>query len=241
MNPMQCRLSIRCYAPEAPQFHQEGDMTTKLERYAPLPLRILLGIGCVHHGWHNVVMADERMAFTWMVSQLGMTHPTLTLWIISLVSFLGGIALLTGAWVRAVSVPLAINVSAILFLIHMPSGFDFVKLTAVTAEGPQFGMPGYEVSLLYMAGFLSLHLSGAGACSVDAVRERRERIIRPIELSEESFLSPGGFSVPSGPRSAAELLLAPRTGNAYACNVEAGRGAADASSVRQQSLTRTES
>lgn len=216
-------------------------MTTKLERYAPLPVRVLLGIGCVHHGWHNVVMADERLAFTWMLSQIGITHPTMALWIISLVSFLGGIALLTGAWVRIVSVPLIINVAAILFLIHMPSGFDFVKLTAVTPEGPQFGMPGYEVSLLYMAGLLSLHLSGAGAYSLDAVRARRKSIIRPIELSEESFLPPAGFSVPTGPRTAAESLLAPRTGNAYACDVEARRGAAGASSVRHQSLTRAES
>jgi putative oxidoreductase len=241
MNPMQCPLTIRCYAPEATQFHQEGEMTTKLERYAPLPVRVLLGIGCVHHGWHNVVMADERLAFTWMLSQIGITHPTMALWIISLVSFLGGIALLTGAWVRIVSVPLIINVAAILFLIHMPSGFDFVKLTAVTPEGPQFGMPGYEVSLLYMAGLLSLHLSGAGAYSLDAVRARRKSIIRPIELSEESFLPPAGFSVPTGPRTAAESLLAPRTGNAYACDVEARRGAAGASSVRHQSLTRAES
>lgn len=189
-------------------------MTRKHERYTPLPLRLLLGIGCVHHGWHNVVMADERLAFTWMLSQIGISHPTTALWLISLTSFLGGIALFAGAWVRAVSVPLAINVAATLFLIHVPSGFDFVKLTAVTPQGPQFGMPGYEVSLLYMAGFLSLHLSGAGAYSVDAVRERRRRI------------SP---------------LLARRTGNAYACDVEARRGAADTLSVRHQSLTRAES
>ena len=217
-------------------------MTTNLQRYAPLPLRILLGIGCVHHGWHNVVMADERQAFTWMLSQIGITHPTMTLWIISLTSVLGGVALLTGAWIRTVSVPLAINVAAVLFLIHVPSGFDFIKLTAVTPQGPQFGMPGYEVSLLYMAGFLSLYLSGAGAYSVDAARERRRLDRHSTAAGERLKVPPAGFSLPApGRRPAAEPLLAPCSANAYACEVAAPCGAANALSVRHQSLTRAES
>lgn len=217
-------------------------MTTNLQRYAPLPIRLLLGIGCVHHGWHNVVMADERLAFTWMLSQIGITHPTMTLWIISLTSVIGGVALLTGAWVRTVSVPLAINVAAVLFLIHVPSGFDFVKLTAVTPQGPQFGMPGYEVSLLYMAGFLSLHLSGAGAYSVDAAREGRRRSRRAIAVADTPTFPPAGFSLPApGLRPAAEPLLAPCSVNAYACEVAAPCCAANALSVRHQFLTRAES
>ncbi len=217
-------------------------MTTKLQKYTPLPLRVLLGIGCVHHGWHNVVMADERLAFTWMLSQIGITQPTMTLWIISLTSVLGGVALLTGAWVRTVTVPLAINVAAVLFLIHVPSGFDFVKLTAVTPQGPQFGMPGYEVSLLYMAGFLSLHLSGAGAYSVDAVREGRRRNRRSIAGGRTPTFPPAGYSSPASElRRAAEPLLAPCSGNAYACDVAPPCGAANALTLRHQSHPRAES
>jgi putative oxidoreductase len=177
-----------------------------------------------------------------MLSQIGITHPTMTLWIISLTSVLGGVALLTGAWIRTVSVPLAINVAAVLFLIHVPSGFDFVKLNAVTPQGPQFGMPGYEVSLLYMAGFLSLYLSGAGAYSVDAAREGR-RLNRQSTAAGERLKVPlAGFSLPApGLRPAAEPLLAPCSANAYACEVAAPCGAANALSVRHQSLTRAES
>lgn len=216
-------------------------MTTNLQKYAPLPLRMLLGIGCVHHGWHNVVMADERLAFTWMLSQIGITYPTMTLWIISLTSLFGGVALLTGAWVRTVTVPLAISLAAVLFLIHLPSGFDYVKLTAVTPQGQQFGMPGYEVSLLYMAGFLSLHLSGAGAYSVDAARKGR-RSRRSIAVGGRPTPPLAGFSLPAPRlRPAVEPLLARCSGKAYACDVAAPRGAADALSVRHQSLTRAES
>ena len=150
-------------------------MKATLSRWSPLPLRILLGIGCVHHGWHNVIMADERQAFTWMLREIGNTNPTVLLWIISATSFVGGLALLTGAFVRQVAVPLAVNVAAILFVMHVPNGFDYLKLTAVTAQGPQYGMPGYEVSLLYMAGLMSLGLSGAGPLSVDWARARKRR------------------------------------------------------------------
>lgn len=150
-------------------------MTTTLSRWSPLPLRILLGIGCVHHGWHNVIMADERQAFTWMLREIGTTSPTTLLWIISATSFVGGLALLAGAFVRQLAVPLAVNVAAILFVMHVPNGFDYLKLTAVTAQGPQYGMPGYEVSLLYMAGLMSLGLAGAGPMSVDRALARKRR------------------------------------------------------------------
>ena len=150
-------------------------MKTTLSRWSPLPLRILLGIGCVHHGWHNVIMADERQAFTWMLREIGNTSPTTLLWIISATSFVGGLALITGAFVRLVALPLAVNVAAIMFVMHVPSGFDYLKLTAVTSQGPQYGMPGYEVSLLYMAGLIALGLSGAGPMSIDRARARKRR------------------------------------------------------------------
>jgi len=38
-----------------------------------------------------------------------------------------------------------------MFKVHLPYGFSSVKLVAVTAAGPQFGPPGYECNLLYLA------------------------------------------------------------------------------------------
>ncbi|HUF29049.1 MAG TPA: DoxX family protein [Gemmatimonadaceae bacterium] len=216
-------------------------MTRNLHECAPLPLRILLGIGCVHHGWHNVVMADERIAFTWMLGQIGITHAMSMLWIISVVSFIGGIALITGTRVRSVSVALAINVAGILFLIHVPSGFDYVKLTAVTAQGPQFGMPGYEVSLLYMAGLLSLNLSGAGAYSVDAIRTRRRLIANRRVNADRVMTLPLHEPLAGEPYPGAKTLVARDTRKAYACATGAQRETADASGVSHQSIVRAES
>jgi putative oxidoreductase len=153
-------------------------MQRSWQSWAPVPLRIGLGIGFVHHGWHNMIMADEREAFVWMLRDVGLTRPTVALWMISIVSFMGGLALLAGAFVRFACIPLGIHVPAILLAIHAPSGFDFVRLTAVTSQGPQYGMPGYEVSVLYAVGLASLLLSGAGALSVDGLRARRRRRAR---------------------------------------------------------------
>jgi putative oxidoreductase len=44
---------------------------------------------------------------------------------------------------------------------------------AVTPAGPQFGPPGYEVSLLYLACLAALVMGGAGPFSVDGLIGRR--------------------------------------------------------------------
>ncbi len=49
----------------------------------------------------------------------------------------------------------------------------------MTESGPTFGMPGFEVNLLYIAGFLALALGGAGAFSVDRMMEERRRRTAP--------------------------------------------------------------
>ena len=54
-----------------------------------------------------------------------------------------------------------------------PDGFSAVKTIGLTPEGPQFGPPGYEINLLYIAGLVALILGGAGPLSIEALRSRR--------------------------------------------------------------------
>ena len=49
-----------------------------------------------------------------------------------------------------------------------PYGFSSIKLRAVTAAGPQFGPPGYETNLLYIAALATLVLGGSGPLALDA-------------------------------------------------------------------------
>jgi putative oxidoreductase len=77
------------------------------------------------------------------------------------------LALLVGAFVQLAAIPLVVNMLVAMFTVHLPQGFNFINITGITDAGPQFGMPGYEVNLLYIAGLVNLMLGGAGALSVE--------------------------------------------------------------------------
>jgi hypothetical protein len=74
-----------------------------------------------------------------------------------------------------VSIPTIILLAVAIVTVHLPYGFSSIKLTSVTAGRPQFGPPGYECDLLYIACILALVLSGPSPLSIDAYRLRKER------------------------------------------------------------------
>ena len=45
--------------------------------------------------------------------------------------------------------------------------FSSINTIGLTQNGPQFGPPGYEVNLLYIAGLVSLILGGGGGFVLD--------------------------------------------------------------------------
>ncbi len=95
-------------------------------------------------------------------------------WMTALVEFFGGLAVLAGAFIPIVSIPLAVVMLVAMFTVHLPYGFSSIKLMGITGSGPQFGTPGYEVNLLYLAGLLTLVLGGASPFSVDRLFARRK-------------------------------------------------------------------
>jgi putative oxidoreductase len=143
-------------------------MSPTWTEYAPLPLRIVLGLGFVFHGWEKI--ADGTRGFQGMLQMIGIPGGALTAWFVALVEFIGGLALLAGAFVAVAAALLIADMLVAMFTVHVPHGFSFINITGMGPEGPQFGMPGYEVNLLYMAGLLALILGGAGAYSVDRAR-----------------------------------------------------------------------
>src|SRR5262245_41557596 len=54
-----------------------------------------------------------------------------------------------------------------MFRVHLPFGFSSIKLIGVTAAGAQFGPPGYEVDLLYIACLVAIAVGGPGPFAVD--------------------------------------------------------------------------
>jgi putative oxidoreductase len=87
-----------------------------------------------------------------------------------------------------VSIPLIVMMLVAMFTVHLKYGFSAVNTIGLTEEGPQFGPPGYEINLLYIAGLASLILSGAGAFSFDRLRTRNRAL---SDGEHERIVSPG--------------------------------------------------
>ena len=89
------------------------------------------------------------------------------------------LAIFVGAFVEVVSVPLIVMMFVAMFTVHLKYGFSSINTIGLTQDGPQFGPPGYEVNLLYIAGLLSLILGGAGALSIDRLLSRKGGLSEP--------------------------------------------------------------
>jgi len=138
-----------------------------LARWAPIPLRLIVGCGFMQHGFAKLSRGPD--AFAEILQALGVPAPHFMAWVSILTELLGGLAVLLGAFVTLASVPMAILLLVAIFSVHLHNGFSSVKLVAVTAAGPQFGPVGYEVNLLYLACLAALVLGGAGPLALDAL------------------------------------------------------------------------
>ena len=142
-------------------------------QWAPLPLRLVIGYGFLAHGWAKLRRGPA--GFARLLEQIGAPLPEATAWVSTFVELLGGLAILAGAFVAVASVPLIVMMLVAAFTVHLRYGFSAINTIGLTADGPQFGPPGYEVNLLYVAGLLGLILQGAGPFSIDRLLARRRR------------------------------------------------------------------
>jgi putative oxidoreductase len=142
-------------------------------QWAPLPVRLMLGYGFVAHGWAK--LSRGPAGFAKLLQQIGAPLPEVTAWVSTLLEIFGGLAILAGAFVAAVSIPLIVMMLVAMFTVHLRHGFSAINTIGLTADGPQFGPPGIEVNLLYIAGLLTLILGGAGPFSIDRLLARRQR------------------------------------------------------------------
>lgn len=140
---------------------------SEFERWAPIPLRLIVGYGFMAHGYAKMVRGPEH--FVSIMQALHVPAPQLSGWLTILIELVGGFAVLIGAFVPLVSIPMAATLLGAMFTVHLPYGFSAIKLQDVTADGPQFGKPGYEVDLLYLACLAALVLGGSGPFAVDGL------------------------------------------------------------------------
>jgi putative oxidoreductase len=122
-------------------------------------LRLVVGIVFLMHGGQKL--------FVWgfggvaaFLGRLGIPAPGLAAPIVTLVEFLGGLALVLGLYTRYAAALLAVDMLVAIVTYHLPHGF--------------FAPKGVEYPLTLLAANLALVLLGPGEASVDGLRQGRQ-------------------------------------------------------------------
>ena len=127
--------------------------SSRLLEFAPLPLRIITGIGFMIHGLPKLLdIPGTQSSFT----NMGLP-PELAV-IIGLLEFIGGLAILLGIFTRISAVLLAIDMVGAILSVKLSKGF----------------IGGFELDLLYLAIMISLILTGPGSLSIEKNILKRE-------------------------------------------------------------------
>ena len=125
---------------------------TQAQGWGITVLRVVVGIVFLAHGGQKL--------FVWGFSnvagffgQVGIPLPMLAAIVVTLVEFLGGLALVVGLFTRWVAIPLALNMLVATLTIHLRGGF--------------FVPEGVEFTLTLLAANVALALLGSGEASLD--------------------------------------------------------------------------
>jgi putative oxidoreductase len=145
-----------------------------IARWAPLPLRLIVGFGFMQHGFSKLSRGSD--AFVAILHALGVPAPHFMALFTILIEILGGLAVMLGAFVTLVSLPMAALLLVAIFTVHLPYGFSSIKLMAVTPAGAQFGPVGYECNLLYLICFATLVMGGSGPLAIAGLILKRSEV-----------------------------------------------------------------
>jgi putative oxidoreductase len=158
----------------------EGTVTTrfdgssvraKLATYGAIPLRLIIGYGFLAHGMAKWSKGPE--VFAGILQAIGVPMPHLMAFVTIATEIAVGIAFLAGAFLSLAGIPAVMLLLVAIFTVHLPYGFSSIKLIGVENGKAQFGPPGYECNLLYIAGIVALVLIGPTPWSLDSYRQRR--------------------------------------------------------------------
>jgi putative oxidoreductase len=132
---------------------------TRLHGCGITVIRVVVGIVFLAHGGQKLFVLGFSAAAGIMV-RAGIPAPMLAAVIVTLVEFLGGLALLLGLFTRWCAIPLAIDMAVAILTVHWPNGFFLPK--------------GYEFALTLLAASVALTLLGSGEASLDRLLAQRK-------------------------------------------------------------------
>jgi putative oxidoreductase len=139
--------------------------------WAPIPPRLMVGYGFMEHGFAKLSRGPE--AFGAILHIMGVPAPHLMAWLTIVTELVGGLAVLLGAFIPLVSLPMSAVLFVAMLTVHLPYGFSSIKLLSVTSGRAQFGPPGYELDLLYLACLAALVFGGSGPMAIDHYFRKR--------------------------------------------------------------------
>ncbi|HSY37792.1 MAG TPA: DoxX family protein [Acidobacteriaceae bacterium] len=149
----------------------ETRISSALQPYAALPLRAIAGGGFLQHGWAKLAKGPD--AFAAILQALHVPFPHFSAYLTISVELLAGAAFLFGALVAWASLPAIVVLLTAMFTVHLPYGFSSIKIKAIVDGRAQFGPPGYECDLLYIACILALVFPNPSPWSIDSYRLRK--------------------------------------------------------------------
>jgi putative oxidoreductase len=136
-----------------------GEALSRWHGWGITVLRITIGTVFLAHGGQKLFVFgfDNVAAF---MGKLGIPAPMVAAIVVTLVEFLGGVALAVGAFTRWAAAPLAITMLVAIMTVHLKAGF--------------FLPAGYEFALTLFSATVALILLGSGEASVDGLRQSRK-------------------------------------------------------------------
>lgn len=129
----------------------------KWQDVAPLVLRLAVGAVFIVHGYQKLLDMGQVGQF---FGSIGVPAPEFFAVVVSVVEFVGGIALVLGLFTHWAAKLLTINMLAAILLVHAKNGFYLNK-------------GGMEFTLVLLATTLALCITGAGKWSFDKKCEKK--------------------------------------------------------------------
>src|SRR5262245_2695489 len=123
-----------------------------LRAYGVMLIRLMVGVIFAMHGAQKLFVFGHA-GVAGGFGQMGIPVADLTAWIVTMVEFLGGIALILGLGTRIVAIPLIVNMLGAITFVHLKNGF--------------FLPNGYEFALTLLVLNAGLVLTGSGALALD--------------------------------------------------------------------------
>lgn len=133
------------------------------EGWSTLSLRLVIAAIFLFHGSQKLFGAfggPGIAGISGFFGNVGIPLPLAAAWLVALVEFFGGLAVLLGLFTRYAAVLLSCVMVVAILTVHLKSGFS--------------GQGGFEFPLMVLAGTVSLLLSGPGKASLEKTLWKKE-------------------------------------------------------------------